>query len=175
VPLAVRRGRLGSLRTRGVVACAALLALTGCSAGPVEIDAPEMSAADARACRDLVADLPDTMAGQERRDLTGDTAYGAAWGDPAIVLTCGVGQPDDFTDTSTCVQVDRAGWFVPDDVIAAMFDHDQSVDVPMTEMNFRPRVHVLLPAEYRPDGFTNTTAELAPIIGRDLERAGRCL
>jgi hypothetical protein len=134
-----------------------------------------MSAADAAACRDLVDDLPETMAGHERRNLAGDTAYGAAWGDPAIVLTCGVPKPDDFVDTSTCVQVDDAGWFVPDGVIAAAVDEgDQSLDVPMTEMNHRPRVHVLVPAEYRPEGFMDTMATVAEVIARDLQRQGRC-
>ena len=49
-----------SLRTRGVVACAAVLLLSGCGSAPIEVDAPDLSAAEARACRDLVADLPDT-------------------------------------------------------------------------------------------------------------------
>jgi hypothetical protein len=163
-----------SLRTRGVVACAVVLLASACSADPVEIDAPELSTADARACRDLVDDLPDTMAGEERRTTTGDVEYGAAWGDPAIVLTCGVPQPEGFTDTSTCVEVDDAGWFVPDSVLAAIFDDDETVDIPMTELNHRPRVHVLIPGEYRPDGFTNTAAALARIIDRDLDRVGDC-
>ena len=98
-----------SLRTRGAVACAVVLLVAGCGDEPPEIDAPDLSAADASACRDLVAALPDELAGQERVDVTGDTEYGAAWGDPAIVLTCGVGRPDDFTDISTCASgVDRS-------------------------------------------------------------------
>src|SRR4249919_890835 len=134
-----------------------------------------MSAADAQACRDFVAGLPDTLAGQESVEVTGDTEYGAAWGDPAIVLTCGVGRPPDFTDTSTCVEVDEVGWFVPDSVFAAMADDDETVDVPMTEMNYRPRIHVDLPGEYRPDGFTNAAGELADLIARDLVRVGECV
>jgi hypothetical protein len=153
-----------------------VLLVAGCGGGgPVRIDAPQLSAADARACRELVADLPDTMAGHERREVTGDTEYGAAWGDPAIVLTCGVGVPSDFTDASTCVQVGRAGWFVPDSVIGKAVDEDDtSVDVPTTEMNYRPRVHVLVPGEYRPEGFTNTVGALTKIVERDLRRVGRC-
>jgi hypothetical protein len=164
---------------RGAAACVAagpalLATLTGCAASPVAIDAPSLSAADARACRELVAALPSTMAGQPRRDVTGDTAYGAAWGDPAIVLTCGWGVPEGFDEAATCIAVDRTGWYVPDAVIDDMLSGNQDVDVAMTELNYRPRVHVLLPADYRPDGFTNTTAALADVISAHLRKVGRC-
>jgi hypothetical protein len=166
-----------SLATRGVVASAALslaVVMAGCSPGPVTLDAPDLSDADAAACRQLVDDLPETLAGQERRETSGDTEYGAAWGDPAIVVTCGVGEPADLDDTSTCVQVDSAGWFVPDDVLAAASDGDQDVDVTATELNYRPRVELQLPADYRPDGFGNATGALSKVIARDLEKTGRC-
>jgi hypothetical protein len=174
--LTARLARVVPVALVALVALVVLLGLTaaGCSAGPVEIDAPRLSAADARACRDLVAALPRTLAGQPRRDLSGDTAYGAAWGDPAIVLTCGWGVPSGFGEASTCIQVDRTGWYVPDEVIDEMLRDNQDVDVAMTEMNYRPRVHVLLPADYRPDGFTNTTAALADVIAAHLQRVGRC-
>ena len=94
-----------SFRAWGVVASAILLATlaTGCASEPPTITAPELSESDAVACRALVDALPDTLAGLKRVDVAGDSAYGAAWGDPAIVLTCGVGQPADFTDGSTCI------------------------------------------------------------------------
>jgi hypothetical protein len=161
--------------TRGVVAFAALALLAGCGDDPPEIHASEMSAEDAQACRDFVAALPDTLAGQEAVEVTGDTEYGAAWGDPAIVLTCGVDVPPDFEDTSTCIAVKRTGWFVPDDVFKDMFEGDETTDVPMTEMNYRPRIHVDLPGEYRPDGFPNTAGGLADLIESDLERVGECI
>ncbi|WP_243057246.1 DUF3515 domain-containing protein [Nocardioides sp. SR21] len=161
--------------TRGVVAFAGLVLLAGCSSGPPEIHAADMSDADAQACRDFVAKLPDTLAGQESVEVAGDTEYGAAWGDPAIVLTCGVEQPPEFSDTSTCIAVKQTGWFVPDEVFKDMFDGDETTDVPMTEMNYRPRVHVDLPGEYRPDGFPNTAGELAELIEANLEKSGKCL
>ena len=159
-----------SLATRGVLVCAALALLAGCSQGPVEIDAPEMSASDAQACRSLVEQLPDTLAGQDRRETSGDTAYGAAWGDPAIVVICGVPQPADFDRGAACVQVNDAGWFVPDDILAA----DEDVDVVATELNYRPRVELRLPADYRPDGFGNAIGALTQVIAGELEKTFRC-
>jgi len=161
-----------SARTRGVVACALLLAITtGCSSDPPEIDAPDLSAADAAACRDLVDALPDTLAGQDRVDVTGDTSYGAAWGDPAIVLTCGVGEPADLTDTSTCVQMDTTGWYVPDTVLLS---DDETLDVTTTELNYRPRVELLVPGGYRPEGFTNSIGAIGKLVQQHLTKAGRC-
>ena len=160
-----------SARTRGVVACVLLLVLAGCSSDPPEIDAPDLSAADAAACRDLVDALPDTLAGQDRVDVTGETSYGAAWGDPAIVLTCGVDEPEAFTDSSTCVQMDTTGWFVPDDVLLS---DDDSLDVTTTEMNYRPRVELFVPGDYRPEGFTNSIGPIGPLVQQHLKRVGRC-
>ncbi|MCB0895534.1 MAG: DUF3515 domain-containing protein [Nocardioides sp.] len=160
-----------SARTRGVVACVLLLVLAGCSSDPPEIDAPDLSAADAAACRDLVDALPDTLAGQDRVDVTGETSYGAAWGDPAIVLTCGVDEPEAFTDSSTCVQMDTTGWFVPDDVLLS---DDDSLDVTTTEMNYRPRVELFVPGDYRPEGFTNSIGAIGPLVQQHLKRVGRC-
>ncbi|WP_395658379.1 DUF3515 domain-containing protein [Nocardioides sp.] len=161
-----------SLRTRGVVASALVLLATGCGGpDPVRIDAPDLSSEDAAACRDLVAALPDSLAGQDRVDVTGDTAYGAAWGDPAIVLTCGVGAPAGFTDSSTCVQVGGTGWFVPDDVLLS---DDDGLDVTTTELNHRPRVELFVPGGYRPEGFTNSIGAIGPLVEQHLRRTGRC-
>ena len=166
-----------SARTRGVrvvgaAAAACLLLLTGgCGDDPVRIDAPDLSGADAAACKAFVADLPDTLDGKERVDVTGDTAYGAAWGDPAIVLTCGVGVPDGLTDSSTCVQMDTTGWFVPDRVLLS---DDDSLDVTTTELNYRPRVELVVPGDYRPEGFTNSIGAIGKVVAQDLRRTGRC-
>jgi hypothetical protein len=141
----------------------------------VHLDAPDLSAADARACRDLVHDLPDTMAGHDRREVSGDTAYGAAWGDPAIVLVCGVDDPPGRTDTSTCVDVDGTGWYVPDSVLAGTVHGDETADVPTTELNYRPRVSLFIPGEYRPTGFSDSIATVGAVIRRHFEKVGRCL
>ena len=163
-----------SPRTRGVVACvaaSAALVAFGCSSDAPTVDAPHLSETDAAACRRLVDALPDTLAGHERVDASGDTAYGAAWGDPAIVLTCGVGRPARFDDTSSCVTMDRTGWYVPDEVLLSA---DNSRDVTTTEMNYRPRVHLVVPGEYRPDGFTNSIGAIGKLVEQTLWRTGRC-
>ena len=145
--------------------------LTGCAADPVAVDVPALSERDAATCRDLVAALPDEVDGQERRRVDGGEGRAAAWGDPAIVLRCGVPQPPDFTDTSTCVEANGTGWYVPDDVLLA---DDESLDVTMTAVGVRPRVEVFLPGDYRPDGFPNTAGRIGTVVADRLEEVRPC-
>jgi Protein of unknown function (DUF3515) len=156
---------------RGVVACAALLLASGCSTGPVEIDSPSVTGAEKTACRQLVSDLPASVAGQDARDISPGDALGAAWGDPAIVLTCGVGTPEDFDRFSTCMQADGVGWYVPD---AELLDEDQSSDITMTAVGYRPRVQVVVPGTYRPEGVAAAMSALGRTVGQDLRLVERC-
>ena len=162
--------RVGS---RGVVLCTLLVALllSACSAGPVAVEVPEVPDDEATACRDLVAALPDEVDGEERREVTGADGRAAAWGDPAIVLRCGVPQPADFTDTASCLQANGTGWFIPDAVLAS---DDQTRDVTMTAVGFRPRVEVFLPGDYRPDGVANASARIGSVVADRLEEVQPC-
>jgi hypothetical protein len=174
VPTTGRPRRPGSPRIRGVVACAALLAatqlMTACSSGPAEIDAPEMSTADQRSCRDLVAALPATLAGLEAHEVTGDTEYGAAWGDPAIVLTCGVGVPEEFDRFSACTEVSGVGWFVPPEQ-----EQDQDSDVLLTAVGYTPRVSLFVPADQRGAPSAGALAALASPVRQHLTLQDDCV
>jgi len=151
-----------SVRTRGVVASATLLLAAGCSSSPPEIDAPDLSAADAAACRDLGGALPDSLGGHDTVDANGDTAYGAAWGDPAIVLTCGVGAVD-LTDVPPCTVVNGVGWVVQE-------GDGRTV---LTADGYRPRVQVVVPDDYeQPAGLVTG---LASLVKRYLTLEDRCL
>ncbi len=165
--------RPGTTGFRGVVlsAAASALLLAGCAAGPLAVDAPSPEESDVVACEDFVAALPDELAGEDRREVTGGGGLVAAWGDPAIVLTCGVPPPGDFTETSTCIEANGTGWYVPDSVLLS---DDESLDVTMTAVGFRPRVQVFLPGDYRPDGFLDVAAAIGSIVAADLAQADAC-
>ena len=83
------------------------LLLTGC-AGSVDVDEYPTVKGTEIDCKALLADVPRTVADQERLDVPGRVA--AAWGDPAIVLRCGVEKPDALTPTSRCFEVNEVGW-----------------------------------------------------------------
>ena len=164
--------RLGPSTGRGVVAsgaAAVVLALAGCSSTPT-IDDVELSSADRAACESLVADLPDTLAGLDRREVEPADALGAAWGDPAYVLTCGVAEPGDYEPTAECNVIDGVGWYVPDDQLS-----DQSEDATPIALSLKPYVEVLVPADYRTEGIDRALAELAPALKQHLGEGLSCL
>ena len=88
---------------------ALLLAVTGC-AGAVRVDEPSPDPADRATCDAVLAALPDQVLESTTRP-TEPGALSRAWGDPAIVLRCGVPAPPGLTPTSECVEVNGVGWF----------------------------------------------------------------
>ena len=147
-----------------------LAALTACGDGAVRIDWPQPSGADRTACRALVEDLPDTLAGEPRRSVSPDGASGAAWGDPAYVLSCGVDRPEEYEATAECSEIAGVGWFVPAEEMS-----DPSAQLEATAMSHSPYVRLRVPPLYRTDGLDAALAELAPLIEQHLEPGKSCL
>lgn len=146
----------------GVVACALVVLLVVVLTGPPEIDSVDLSEAEAQACRDLVADLPATLAGQERVEVAGDTEYGAAWGDPAIVLTCGA-EAVDTSSAPPCTVVAGVGWVVP----------EEGGETVLAADGYRPRVELVVPDDYAPAA--ELLIDLNPLVKEHAELEDRCL
>jgi Protein of unknown function (DUF3515) len=121
-----------------------LLVLTTAACGAVDVPDSSVSAAERKACESLVEALPVTVADQSRRETSGNP-LGAAWGDPAIVLRCGAGTPEDYDKFAGCQTVNGLDWFVPTSTV-----EDQDADVVMTTIGRMPAVEVVVPASYRP-------------------------
>ncbi|MEV0280094.1 DUF3515 domain-containing protein [Streptomyces sp. NPDC050610] len=69
-------------------------ALSGCSAADGSaVPAPTPSGEQAGPCRALHKKLPATVNGMKRRTTAPVSDFTAAWGDPPIVLRCGVNRP----------------------------------------------------------------------------------
>ncbi len=161
--------RPGPRWVRGVVLSGLLLVLTGCADEPVSIPSTDAGPADRAACERFLADLPAEVAGEPERTLTDEGALGAAWGDPAIVLTCGGELPDDFDRFAQCVEATGVGWFVPSDAEA-----DQSSTAALTAAGYRPVVRVTVPGDYRPEGVSSAMAQLAGPVRDHLRLVDRC-
>jgi Protein of unknown function (DUF3515) len=146
-----------------------LLALAGCADGPVSIPATDAGPAAATVCQQFLSDLPSVLAGERKRDLARNGALGAAWGDPAIILTCGGGLPDGFDRFSQCVEANGVGWFVPADA-----EKDQSATAVLTAAGYRPVVQVSVPGDYRPEGVASVMAGLAAPVKGHLKLVNRC-
>jgi hypothetical protein len=78
-----------------LLAAGALVMIAGCGSGggAVEVEPPKPRAGDAGYCRELRDALPKRVDGEERRKVSPDSEFTAAWGDPAMVLRCGVPEP----------------------------------------------------------------------------------
>ena len=66
--------------------------------------------ANTPACTSLMSALPDTVAGTSRRTLEGAVNAVAAWGDPAVILRCGIDSPQELTCSAALVQVNGVSW-----------------------------------------------------------------
>jgi hypothetical protein len=166
--------RPGSAWTRGVVVSASLcaaLALAGCESDKVPIDAPAPAdEAQAARCRALIDALPDTVAHQLRRPVDPEDAYGAAWGDPAITLTCGGAMPSGFDRFAACEVANGVGWYADEELAS-----DQSLDATLTTVGYVPIVSVHVPATYRPAGIASTMVALAPAVKQHLRLVKPCV
>lgn len=152
----------------GVVALclAALGGLVACGGDDVPVDPFAVSAAGRSTCPRLLAALPDEVAGQHRRTVSG-TTYAAAWGDPAIVLRCGVPLPADFAG-SPCITRNGIGWSVPADQADGRGD-----EVVMTLAFRSPVIQVRMPSRYRPNGPSEVMADLDHLVRTRTTSTGR--
>jgi hypothetical protein len=156
----------------GVAARACALAFVGvllsaCGGDGVDVDEFHVAAADRAACQEFLDAAPEQLADQPRRDVNG-SGYAAAWGDPAIVLRCGVPLPDDYA-TAPCVTRNGIGWSIPEDQTEGL-----GTDVEMT-LAFRSLVvQVHLPERYRPNGPMNVMADLDSAVRKHTTGTGHC-
>ena len=159
------------LLNAGVVACLAALGVTAaCSSGAVEVTgvtSTDVSSTDASACKDLREALPERVDGLERRAVEPEDAYAAAWGDPPVVLRCGVHEPPAFDEYSSCQITNGVAWFIPDEQITG-----EPVDITMTTVGRSPVVEVRLPAEHFPPA--NAMVDLAPALKKETRKVSTC-
>ncbi|WP_322938276.1 DUF3515 domain-containing protein [Nocardioides bizhenqiangii] len=143
--------------------------LTACG-GPVEVDVPDVDAADAAACEAFTDALPDTLADEERVDIEPADAPAAAYGDPPIVVTCGVDSPEGFGPGAQCELVNDVPWYIPSE----QYD-DLDLDLEITSAWHEPRVQVVMPADLRGDGLeAGIMAVLSPLVDQHLTAVGTC-
>ncbi|MFD7510559.1 DUF3515 domain-containing protein [Streptomyces sp. NPDC059853] len=156
-----------TVRFSGTVpaASAVLLALAGCAAadgaeGAPSVVAPSPDAAAAEVCDALDAALPERVEGGERADGDGIPPYAALWGDPAIVLRCGVPLPlvltpgeESYDPLADAVDVNGVSWLLEDAPGGGKL---------FTTTHRTVNVEVSVPAAYAPE--VNPLVDLAEAI-----------
>lgn len=153
------RSVLGS-RRRPLITTTLLLGLTACGA-PLQIDRYPTAPNTDVDCRTLLADAPSTVADQPNREVGRTIA--AAWGDPAIVLRCGVEPPSELTAGSRCDEVAGIGWFSEEITDGYVF----------TTIGRQFSVSVEVPSDYEPA--TDALVDLAPVIERHVPVVDPCV
>lgn len=87
-------------RLIGLPALALLIATAGCSSadGSTSVAVPSPDATVTELCRKLDEALPEKAAGLSRKDPEPRSALTAGWGNPEIILRCGVPRPPKMID-----------------------------------------------------------------------------
>ena len=100
---------------------------------PVEVDTPDVTPAADLACPVLMQQLPLELAGESSRMVASDSPFAYAWGDPPVVLVCGVAPPAGFVVGSAPIQINGVQWFVdtsdPDTVLWTTVDRNVPVQM----------------------------------------------
>ena len=98
---------------------------------PVEVP-PVTPEADA-SCPALMSVLPLDLEGNASRRVQSDSPYAYAWGDPAIVLVCGVDRPAGYVVGASAIQINDVQWYVdtsdPDTTVWTTVDRPVYVQV----------------------------------------------
>jgi hypothetical protein len=98
----------------------------------VPMPARDLAAGVAAVCRPVVAGLPAAIPAGPRRPVTGDDAYSAAYGDPPVLLRCGVALPSP-PPTAVLAGLDGVCWYaVPADSATIWTTVDRVVPVSVT-------------------------------------------
>ncbi len=124
-----------------------LLALTGC-ASTVRVE----PVATTESCTALIAALPARLEGQDRRSVEPQMSNAAAWGDPPIVVRCGVQTPATLRADSQLFTINGTDWFVEELTAGARF----------TTVGRSANVEVTVPDAYAPEA--NIPTELSGLV-----------
>lgn len=144
---------------RSLAVAAATLVATGCGFGAVEVTPHSPAAGTEQACAGLVAALPEVVSDAVRRDVSPSSPSVAAWGQPPIILRCGVPEPVGVDPTTSVLQVSQVEWLpVPGD--GGTF---------FTTVGTSPVVEVAVPDDYSPEA--QVLVDLAPAIQAEVPLA----
>lgn len=143
-----------------LIGAAMALLLTACA--PVKVDEPTPGPEVATQCDALLADLPPKVLEAKRRD-TEPGRYTAAWGNPAITLSCGVPQPAAAVTDTRCFEVNKVGWTAEEGQGGWIY----------TTIGRSGYVQVAVPEDYRPEA--NALVAMAEPIKKHMPELKPCL
>ncbi len=136
------------------------LLLAACQGSTVSVDAYPTTMGSAVDCKGLLSDLPPSVADQPRRTV--EDGLAGAWGDPPIVLRCGVEKPASLKPTSQCHEVNGVGWLAERESDGWLF----------TTIGRELYVSLEVPTNYEPAA--DALADVADLVGRHVPVTRAC-
>ena len=128
------------------------------------VDVPPVTPEAEASCPALMSALPLELTGEPSRRVQSDSPYAYAWGDPPIVLVCGVDRPAGYVVGVSAIQINGVQWYVDTD------DPDTTV---WTTVDRPVYVEIRLPASVDSGPVTALTPQIAAALPyREPEPAG---
>ena len=125
------------------------------SLGVLRLDVPNPDPSAEGPCTSLFQALPVQLEGSDPRIVQSASPYVRAWGDPPVVLVCGVAQPAGFTSSSGLIQINGVAWFV---------DTSSTDVVVWTAVDRGVYVQVRVPASADSSSVTDLTAPITQAL-----------
>jgi hypothetical protein len=132
--------------------------------GPLAVGSVDQPGAAGKYCTTVMSALPDDLSGLHKRSLVDPAPGVAAWGEPAVVLRCGIPDPEELTCSSALDQINGVAWLVLSDGDATTFI---SVDRPV-------RVAVTFTDAATASQHTGPIQQVAEILAADLPPRDVC-
>ena len=135
-----------------------MLSLAACGDGePVDVGAaPTVSGPAAHACTELTRDLPEVVDGRHRRDTEPASDLVWAWGDPPVVMRCGVPRPAESVPGAQLIEVNDVDWTLDERPAGYVF----------TTYGRAAFVEVTVPKSVPRERATNPLVDLAAPVGK---------
>ncbi len=128
--------------------------IVGCSPDAVRVEPPSADAAALTVCERLDPELPERVDDAEQRPTRPTSPLTAAWGEPALVLRCGVARPPGLGPMSEVLEVEGVEWFLVESDAGYTF----------TTVGRAANVEVTVPSEVDRSEATAPLVDLAPAI-----------
>ena len=97
------------------------------------VDVPPVTPAADAACPGLMKVLPLDLMGEPSRRVDSASPFAYAWGDPPVVLVCGVDRPAGWVVGESAIQINGVQWYVdthdPDTTVWTAVDRSVYVEV----------------------------------------------
>ena len=131
---------------------------------PLPVEVPPVTPEADASCPALMEQLPLELAGESSRPVDSDSPYAYAWGEPPVVLVCGVERPAALVPTSPLIQISGVNWLVdttdPDRIVWTAVDRPVYVQVTVSADTDSAPVTALGPV-------INDTLPLQPVDAGD--------